>query len=399
MAILIKKGGPRIGRIFTPNQRRKLEMGLKRAQGIEYFGRGPDGEPLAEYMAGELKHALDFDRDPSPEQLKAIGKLIKDAHRGDEGAAAELMRLRIMSTMNYIMPQLHFGMFYEVVTLADDERPAVQNETKAQELTVRKVSQDGPGKYQVRMEPVVSETLIDLFDIATDEVEYPSRDIYLGDIGEVTERGLNLDFDLQNKIDNLLFTALDASVGNFTLTGNKAARVYLANSRIVDNVIPTTNALAIAGVGGSTKFGPDSLDLILDYAASWAGTTKDGELAPTGELIINPKDIAEFRTGITMTNAAQNQLAQQVLAMGWFELPAYHGINWRCIPDVTIQRKKLYARFNKPAGTYWQKPSRSKDMEKVDEMLDKVTRWKRQCMGISIINNQRPNVARVQFRS
>lgn len=384
-------------RFLSPIQRQNLERGLSMVQNIGVYGRNAAGEPMSEVMARDIQHALDFDKDPDPKELKDILKLYKDAYSGDKDAQHELSRLRITSTVNNVIPNLNAGMFFEVIELADDERPAIQNTTKT-EFTVRYVGQDGPRVKEVRVAPDTTETLIDLKEIVTDTVEYPTRDIYLGDISAVSAKNVDLDFDLQNQWDGIQWGLLQTSLGTFNVTGKKSARVFNVNSRIQSGQLPTTNTVNITGITGSTVFGQSTFEAIMNYFGGWAGTSSGGNLMPTGELVMNPKDASGIIAGLNFNSAtAQNQAAQEILRKGWYALPELFGVPWKIVPDATLARKSVYVRSNKPAGTIWLKPSRNEDVEEVDRKKGKAFRWKKMCFGSAITQPQRPAVLKVSF--
>jgi hypothetical protein len=386
-------------KILSPRQRQQLERAKSMVTNLGVFGRNAEGKPWSEVMSKDIDHVLEMDKTPDENTVKDFIELYKDAHGGDKKAQAELMALRIVQTINYVTPNLHAGMFFDVIELGPDERPAIQQTTK-QELGIRYVGQDGPNNTEVRIKPVTSETLVDLVEIVTDKVEYPTNDIYLGDISRISQAQFDLDFDLQNKWDGIQWGLLQASIGNFTLTGKLSDRVYNQNSRIQSSQLPLTNDVDIPGtLDGTNRFGQGVFQAVLDYAAGWSGTSSDGELTPTGELVMNPKDASAIITGLNYTNATQNSIGQDLLRKGWFELPALFNIPWKVVPDATLARKKLYARFNKPAGTIWLKKSRFKDVEKVDDMMDFATRFKKMCFGSAILNTQRPNVVRVRYQT
>jgi hypothetical protein len=328
-------------KILSPRQRQQLERAKSMVTNVGVFGRNAEGKPWSEVMSKDIDQVLEMDKDPDEKMVSDFIELYKDAHGGDKKAKHELMALRIVQTVNYVVPNLHAGLFFDVIELADDERPAIQRTSK-QETTVRYVGQDGPNDAEVRIKPVTSETLVDLVEIITDEVEYPTRDIYLGDISAISKAQFDLDFDLQNQWDGIQWSLLQASIGAFTTTGKISDRVYNANSRILASQLPTTNDVDIPGtLDGTNRFGQAVFQAVLDYAAGWSGTSAEGELVPTGELIMNPKDASAIITGLTFTNASQNSIGQDLLRKGWFELPALFNIPWKVVSDATLARKKL----------------------------------------------------------
>lgn len=384
------------GRILSGDSRRKLEQLSKRAKNTTLFGVAQDGTGWSEYCSKKIDDLLDWDKDPDKDPSEVMD-LYKRAYSGDKDAQQELQGLRIESTMNYIVPSLRWAQFFEIVNLADNERPAVQNTTK-QETGYLTVGQDDRKARELRLDPDTYEQLIPLSRVTTDEVEYPTEDIYLGDISRVSKEGFDLDFDLQNKLDGMYFLLLTGAIGVFdTTNAKKSRRAYNANSRIQAGVLPTSNAVSITGIGAGTTFGQTTIEAIVNYTVRFAGTSKDGDLRPTGEIVVPSLDVSGIISGISMTSAQQNDAAQQVLENGYFDLPKILGVNWRVVPDATLARKYCYPRLNKPAGKIFFKPGMSKDVETINQHLAIAKRFKSLVTGNYILEQNKPNLLQVRF--
>lgn len=380
-------------RLFTPEQRRKLELSEKRAKTLHYFGTAPDGTPWGEYCSARIRESLDFEENATEEEAQEVLDLYKRAHGGDRDAKMELQELRIHTTTNNLLPILNFARFFEVITLADNESPAIQNTTR-EHFSVTTVGQDGK-TTRSRVNPTTNEFLINLEIITTPEVEYPIRDLYRGNIAESYRKTIDLDYDLECQFDGILQTLVLTAFGNFTLTGNKAARAYNAHSRIRSGVLPTSNDISIPGVTTSTKLGQTVFDEITDYAVRF-GNDAMGPLQPTGEIIVPADQVKHMGTGVTLTNAAQNAVAQEIAANGWFGIH-YLGKDWKLVPDNTIAANRCIAPMNRPLGKLWLKPSMDADEEEIVKKLRIAKRFKQKVYAAAILEQDKKNAARVRY--
>lgn len=385
-------------KMLSPAQTKKLEIMQKRAEHTVLFGKAPDGEPWSKYLANHLKETLEWAKDPDIDP-EVVVKKYRRAYDGDMDAREELRTLRIEQTQNYVIPVLNFGQFFEVITLGPNEAPFIQNNTK-QEFTATYIAQDGDTQTR-KVTKDQYETQVDLRLLTTDEVEYMLKDIYTGDLTAAAQVNFDLDFDLRNQLDGLLQTLAlgSSSLGTFDITNaNKARRAYKTNSRLLSGVLPTTNDLQITGIGGSTKFSPVTLDEAMDYCARFAGMSPDGDLAPTGKILIPSQDLREISSGYTFTGAKQNEKIEEIADMGWYSF-GYLGKQWTLQPDNTIARKACIPQMNKPLGWLWLKPSMDDEEETVLKRKNLARRWKRMCVAMATTEPRRKNFIRVAYRT
>lgn len=381
--------------------REKLQLLQARAKAITLFGTVKDGASVQEELCKVLTETLTANHQDLIESETALGKLYKKAHLGDLDAIIELRGLVIEVTTNYITATMNFGQFFEVRTLADNESPGVVNTTR-QEIKASYIAQDGSNEITKVLKPR-HEYTVDLHELVSEEVEYRTRDLYIGDISEAARAVFDVSFDLKNQLEKILYDLLtDGSVGAFgtfdTTNTNKSRRTYNTHSRVASGVLPTTNELDIVGVGDATKFGFGVFDEVIDYNVRFAGTEAAGDIRPTGNVITPAQDIREILTGISPTNAKQSEIAEELMRAGWMAV-SYGNVNWKMIPDNTIARKKCYAQLSKPVGLLWFKPGMADMEEKVDRKKNLASRWEKIVIAAAITTPAKKNIVRVRYRT
>ena len=379
----------------------KLQLLAARAKACVLFGRTKDGAIMQDELCKTLTETLSANAQTLIESETELGKLYKKAHMGDLDARQELRGLVIEVTTNYVTATMNFGQFFEVRTLADNESPAVVNTTR-EEIKCSYVASDGENELTKILKPR-QEATVDLRELVSQEVEYRTRDLYIGDISEAARAVFDISFDLKNQLETILFNLLtDPAVGAFgtfdTTNTNKAARTFNLHSRVANGVLPTTNDLTMTGAGASSKLSHVVFDEISDYTLRFSGTEAGGDVVPTGACITPAQDIREIATNIAVTNAKQNEIAEELLRTGWLST-TYLGRNWRFIPDNTIERKKLYAQLSKPVGILWFKPGMADMEEKIDRKHNLASRWEKIVIGATILGPSRKNIVRVTYRT
>lgn len=386
---------------MNPTILRRLKEIQARAKLLNMFGTDAEGRSWNDRVISSIQGTLDATQDEMTEHKKYMADLFRRAHDKVPDAITELRGLVVETTINYLTGTTNFGQFFEVRNLADNQAPAIVNTTR-QEIQAAYVGMDGRNEITKLIKPR-NEVVVDLHELVSDEVEYRIRDIYTGDISEAARATFDVSFDLKQQLEKRLYNLfVDGSVGVFgafdTTNANEAARTFKTHSRIAAGVLPTTNDLSIVGVGGSTKFGFSTLDEIIDYHVRFTGTEAEGDARPTGDIIVPAQDIREVLTGITPTNAKQNEVAEELLLQGWMSV-TYGGVNWRFIPDNTIPRKICYARSSKPAGILWFKPGMADMEETVDRKKNLASRWEKIVIAIAIPIPWRRYAVRVTYRT
>lgn len=373
-------------------QRQQIEALLERAKHVHYFS------DTQKKVVDSMSLLLGKSEKDSPE-AKAYGDLVRRAHLGDADAQTQMHALVLETTVNFLTATMNFGRLFEMRTLADNQSPVIQNNTRNQ-IAIAYLSQEGEPRWHKVVKPQ-TETLVDLYILASEWVWYALRDLYTGDVSEAARVMFDITYDLKAKLEDVLKTLALTAIGAFDVTAaNKSARVYNASDRFLSGALPTTNDLSIASVGTSTKFGLATVATeVLDYCSRFAGSDPSGDLRPTGELIVPVQDIREVMDSITITSAAQNQAAQDTLARGWLDLPPVLGVNWRIVPDNTIARKACYAVLNKPLGILWNKPSFGVVEEVVERSKNRARRMESLAFGAAIPTPNKRNLVKVTYRT
>lgn len=337
-----------------------------------------------------------------PEKIRQRTELMERAVN-DPAVRQQLNAIRIEQFNNYIFASQNFlDFFFEMVNLKPDERPNFQN-TTLNEVSVYYVGQDGsPKKYKVPRDDQFE--LKNLHYLTTDAVRYQVVDIYRGSIVDNAVQTLRLAYDMRNQMEQKSFDLFNTGTtvfGTFTFTGNRNNYPYLANSRIKVANLPPTNELRADGTTVNTNFRFGVMDKIVDYYTRWFGSDPDGDVKPTGRILVPGSDVSGIGKDMTPTNAKQNEIAEQVQRQGWIDLGMYLGINWRIVPDNTLQPGVCYPESTRKPGRIWLKPAL--DQEKIintaelDEKNEE-ERKMRKVFGADINSVTRRYLCRVTYR-
>jgi hypothetical protein len=383
-------------------------------------------------MKQELRNALVFLQDrakafhgfsPNPARLKqatdALGELIAP---GDPAAAAALIReswsspakmqelcaLRIQQINNYVHAATDMAlMLFEEVTLADDERPAFQNLTQS-EISVGKMASEGKPR-RINLLPPQANEMIDLYTLATEEVEYSLKDIYNGDISAPARASVDLARDFAGKLDSEAFTLLTAALnaggafGTFVTTGTKVGRTFVTSARVNASNLPTTNELVLSNTAAwpypqaanssSTKFRVD----VIRAANRYADLVAVLGLQPTGLIFVPSLDASDLSDEITTLASASSNSAVEGLLRNYTNF--FFQRNWTLVPNATLAPGKCYVQFNQPVGYIYRKPSQDLDHSEVDMVKNRETRFFRGVVGAAIPGHFRPRALRITYRT
>lgn len=338
-----------------------------------------------------------------PEKLKQRGEFMHRAEN-DPVAKAQLCGIRVEQFNNYILASQNIlGMFFNVVNLADDERPVIQNTTD-QEIRVGYIGANGEPKSKL-VERDDEEALVNLHYLTSEQVTYRKKDIYRGTIVDAALQTLRLAYDVKNQMEGQAFTLLTAAVnaggafGAFTFTGKKANYTYLANSRIKTANLPTTNDIVLASNSGSTKFRYEVLRAALRYGNQWTGCFPEGDLIPTGRILVPALEASDIAEEIVPSGSTSNAVADQLLQNGWTQID-YLGRKFMLVSDNTLDAKTCYVEFNRKPGTAYFKPSQDRDVVGNTYELDKKNleeRYMQKIFGAYINSATRVNVCRIKY--
>lgn len=346
---------------------------------------------------------------------------VRAAMAGDAKALRSLNALRLTQSDNYIKASSNFMSFFEVVTLKDDERPGVKY-TSQNEISCGYVAQDGSPR-RVKIEPHRDHATIPLRHITSNKVGYYTRDIYDGsNIADMARATFDIAFDLSYKIDRECFTLLNAAVGSggvfgaFTVNGAKANRLYVPHSGIITSHLPDTNDITVHETAISSdgtvyndatspivgRFGVRVIQEIIRYAESWGQWSPQGQLVPTGEIIVPSSDIFAIMLdhSVISTSAGrptESDLERDMAEKGFMEIN-YGGRTWRFVRDVTIESGTCFPKFNKVPGQVFLKPSQDREFTKTDEEANWEERSQQKVFGAYVLNHWRMNALRLTYK-
>jgi hypothetical protein len=364
-------------------------------------GRTPNGESLGTATAKFFEELLDSTS--NPEKIAKRNEFLERA-KNDPIARQQLCAIRVETLSNYILASVNIiPMFFDIVNLADDERPVIQNTTE-QEIKVTYVTRDG-GVKTVSVQKDDDEVLVPLRMLTTDVVRYKRVDIYRGSIVDTALKVLRLAYDLANQEDAQGYTLLTGAtgLGAFTFTGKKANYTYLANSRIQTGNLPTTNDIVLGDNSGATLFRYKVFRAAQKYADQWAGCFPEGNLAPTGRVLVPSGDASDIAEEILPSGNTNNSVADQLLETGYARVN-YLGRTWTMIVDNTLPLKSCLVEYNRKPGRVYHKPSQDREVVKgegnydLDRKNDE-ERYNQKVFGAYIPSNTRVNFARIKFRT
>ena len=379
-------------------------------KGQSLCGRAVDGKPLGASVKQFFDELLAGVTDPVQQEARRVF-MVKAMT--EPAARQQLCGIRVETLNNYILATNNIAsMFFEVVNLADDERPVVQNTTD-QEISVSYVGTDG-GLKMVKVVKEDDEQLINLRLLTTDKVRYRRVDIYRGSVIDAALKTLRMAYDMKNQIDGKCYQLLtDPTLGAFgtfryykdggASLPKRSNYVFLPNSRINVANLPKTNDLTLADNGVNTSFRYECLRSIVRYFAMWQGAFPEGDLIPTGRILIPGADVADIATEIVPSGNTNNPVANELLEHGWTRIN-YLGRNWVLESDNTLPPGSCLVEANRKPGRVYFKPSQDRDQVRGEEDYalsqdNEEERWAQKVFGVYINSATRMNVLRINYRT
>jgi hypothetical protein len=390
--------------------KRNIDRMLGRTQFINAVRHAKDSD--GNDIAIALNAVVKSDLEALAEALKEGGgnessvQLAKAAARGDRDAVMQLCALRVTTINNYILAnQQKLGFFFEMVDLRDEEVPYEQNET-VQELRVSYVGPDGEPSTTKILKPQ-DETKIPLHYLTSEEFEYLLTDPYKGQISNAAKATVMLGYDMTNAMEAKSFELLSKPVaqggayGDFTLTGKKSLRTFLANSYINVANLPTTNDITLEDTTAQSRFRYDVFREIAKYGEQWGNAFPDGPLVPTGRVLVPSSEVSDIARTVVPTGQTSNDVADQLLTQGWARV-SIHGRTYILMADNTLAPGVCYAEYNRKPGKWYTKSGL--DSEIVDDSVamkkkNKESRLMRKLVGGSINSFTRIFTARFRYRA
>lgn len=294
------------------------------------------------------------------ETAKEWQERVKAAGMGDVGAKAEVSRIRLLRTQNFMVAMSNWLPYFSEVSLADSEAPYWQNESQM-ETTANYTGADG----RPRKSTIVKhreQVQINLHKVSSDEVEYLLVDPYKGRIADETKALINIGRDMSVKIDSLAKPFVTGATADTFSNGSsrKSGRTFVLHSVIAGGNLPQGNRLVASS---ESRFSKAAMDAIIKYCASFGNLY--GQMLRPEAIYLPASDSTGHLADVTLTSNS-NSIVEEIFGGGIIQ--NYGGFNWPIIPDITLAPgdKFAYVRLNQPVGEYYTKPG-------LDEMYDEVT--------------------------
>lgn len=386
------------------DQQFKLMVEQTANRALSLCGRTADGQPLgpavSQYLT-EMSNGIG-----NSEALAELVKVTRLANSGDREAKQQLCGIRKLSFSNFLMgSQNVLPFFFDIVDLAEDEKPYAQNTTKS-EVRVSYVGTDG-SPMQTRLQRPHEELAIPLRFLSTDEVQYQTVDIYNGRaVSDSVLKTIDLAYDMRNKMDDVAWTLLQATVANggaygaITFTGSRANWPYVISGRSRVANLPTTNDIDVPGNGANTKFRYDVFKQVKKYGQQWGNMFPGGPLTPTGRILVPSSEASDIADQIVPSGATRNKVADQLLETGWATVDI-HGTLYTLIADETLAPGACYAEYNRKPGTFLTKSALDEEfLNDTKQYKEKNLegRWMRKPVGCYINSATRIFTARFKYR-
>lgn len=327
----------------------------------------------------------------------------------DDNARRQLAAMRVEQYQNYALAHQNIiNFFFEQVALENDGSAYAKNETMT-EIAVRAIGEDNNAR-RTRLVKPHEEERIPLIWLATDEVEYVVIDIYKGNVVEAALKTINLGYDMANQREQRAWDLLNTttavqggalfrtSFATALANSNKVLRPWLANSRIKAGNLPTGNDITVQGTSASTKFRTRVLLEISRYGDRFKGVFAEGDLMPTGRILIPGGDVAELGEEVEVGDGNSDPVAAQILQQGYATI-SYLGKRWVLVPDNTLDAGTCYPEFNRKVGKIFTKPGLDKELVRADEDKNREHRKMRSVFGAYINITSMPFVARFKYKS
>ena len=393
---------------ITQLQDRIRRFGVR---GVSLCGQTVDGKPLGATVKQYFDDLLVSITDPAAIEQ---GNKFRASAETDPAARRQLCGIRVETLNNYILATNNIAsMFFELVNLADDERPVVQNTTD-QEINVTFVGADG-GIKSAKVVKEDDETLINLRYLTTDRVRYRRVDIYRGSITDAALKTLRMAYDIKNQIDGQCYSLLtDPTKGAFGTfrfykdgvnppLAKRSQYVFLPNSRINVANLPTTNDITLASNSATTSFSYECIRAAVKYFAQWNGAFPEGDLSPTGRILIPGGDVADIGSEIVPSGTTNNPVANELLVSGFSRIN-YMGRDWNLESDNTLPPGSCLVEANRKPGRVYMKPSQDRDIVRGEEdyelaLNNEEERWAQKVFGAYINSASRMNVLRINYRT
>lgn len=318
-----------------------------------------------------------------PETIRQRNEFMEKVEKDPE-ARRQFCALRLETYNNYLMAEMRWiEYFCEIVTLADDERPLVQNHYD-KEIKCYYVGGDGrPKEFKVFFDD--EETPLPLRVLTSPKMRYKVNDLYRGNIVKQAVKSLTLMRDMTNKMESEAKAMLLTGLGTFTFTGTKPNWPFVANSYVNTANLPQTNDVQLVHAHGGSpgdvigSFDYPVLDEIINYAKliNAVRLPGSGDFRPTGRIRVPSTHIRNFGTfaagsdtpgSATPAAAAPARPQEEVYEEGWGGVD-YKKISWVFEPDATLDPtvNQCYPEFTIKPARIFMKPSQDREVVRTGE--------------------------------
>lgn len=315
-------------------------------------------------MIANVDVAIAAERGDSEAQAKVDARnerlmdLADRAMRGDVAAHAEQVNIIQERVNNFIVGQAAWLPFFEVVNLNPQDDFSFINET-GQEIAVAEVGEDGKSRTAQLLRDQ-DRTPVRHYPLASNELEFPLVDFNRGVIADPTTAQNIAARDLSLKLEKILGTAVSNAIGDFTLTGSRSKRTYVAHSNVATDNFPTTNAIDNHADG---TFKLNSLISAHEYCAKW-GRVFGQEIYPVEIRVPSSMTLGMAREISATTQITETSLSKQIAGEGYVH--NLFGKNVVIRGDETLSAATDYAfgwvRTNRPLGRVFFKPALDKHL-------------------------------------
>jgi hypothetical protein len=345
-----------------------------------------------------------------------VAEVMEAGRLGDVKALRALQALRMENVELFVKATSNFLMFFEPVTLKDNEQPVMIHAYK-NPTNVRYTGEDG-GARTVKAVKAQKQVFPPLRALTSARVGYQIRDINQGtDIAAAADATVNVAWDLMNKEDEELFNLLNGGTINGTAYGNgcyaafntgsaKLDKTFIPHARIATANLPTTNLITNANVfdlvnGVPTgavynRFRLGVIRAIMTYCASW-GNIFGGPLMPTGAILIPSSEVTQITNEIQPTGTFYNEVASQILNS--YTMFEYMGVNWTLVGDPTLPPGACYPVLNRKVGQVFHKPSWDEEFVTTDREKNWEEKLAQKVFAAAIWEPWRVNALKVVYSS
>lgn len=310
-------------------------------------------------------------------QERTVADVMTMARQNDPDAQTALNSLRMENIDLYVRATLDFGVMYQNITLGKEEQPVIMSTFK-NPVNVRFTAEDGGarGRKAVKAQQPV---YINMREMHSETIGYQMRDINQGiDVAAASGATVDIGWDMAHRINIELINFLQGGTINgvnygqsvyrpFTFTsafGSAAAinATLVIHPSINQANLPATNYITYAnmvanypGFQTGNQFQYAVIQAVIDYCEGFRGIFPDGDIEPTGLIILPSSETTGLFKQVTPVNAFYNKVGEQILNS--FTKVEYGGRVWTLMGSPILPKGACYPILNKKVANYYVKPA------------------------------------------